>query len=181
MFTDVHLGWPGGSSEASMPETGASEGHVQLRSNSGDPKHGLACRYEHPGTTQTRVCGFDKTATGHGRMNLVSNGGGHCSAGHPCESIWTPSMAKKTAHVVAEELLLGETDRETHAQTVNALRSRNALLTALEVEGFATSSKSQVAIWVEWHHPPTAPFDAPEFFALGPIASIYCGNGIIEN
>jgi chorismate mutase len=41
-------------------------------------------------------------------------------------------MAKKTAHVVAEELLLGDTERETLAQTVNALRSRNALLTALE-------------------------------------------------
>ena len=32
----------------------------------------------------TRVCGSNKTATGHGCMNLVSNFGDHCSAGHLC-------------------------------------------------------------------------------------------------
>jgi DNA-binding phage protein len=41
-------------------------------------------------------------------------------------------MPKKTAHGVAEELLLSESERETHARTVQALLARNALLTALE-------------------------------------------------
>jgi DNA-binding phage protein len=41
-------------------------------------------------------------------------------------------MARNTAHVVAEELLLDETARAAHARTVQALLARNALLNALE-------------------------------------------------
>jgi DNA-binding phage protein len=41
-------------------------------------------------------------------------------------------MPKKTAHAAAEELLLSDSEREAHARTVQALVSRNALLTTLE-------------------------------------------------
>jgi transcriptional regulator with XRE-family HTH domain len=41
-------------------------------------------------------------------------------------------MARKTAHAAAEKLLLSESDRATHARTVQALLARNALLDALE-------------------------------------------------
>ena len=37
-------------------------------------------------------------------------------------------MARKTAHAVAEELLLDKAECETLARTTNALRSRNVLL-----------------------------------------------------
>lgn len=41
-------------------------------------------------------------------------------------------MAKKTPHEIAVDALLSEADRAEHARRVQALRSRNALLTVLE-------------------------------------------------
>jgi DNA-binding phage protein len=48
------------------------------------------------------------------------------------QSCYTPTVASKTPHQAAVDALLSEDERAEYARRVQALRSRNALLTMLE-------------------------------------------------
>ena len=67
----------------------------------------------------TRVCGSNETANGHGCMNLVSDDGDHCAAGHQCVPIVSDAFSPehigltvkdvKAKIAFAEQALLQET------------------------------------------------------------------------
>ena len=106
----------------------------------------------------TRICGI-KTVAGHGCMNLVSDDGDHCAAGHPRVPIGVSagSPISASGHDVVAFL------QEPEAFEVEQLV---ALVDTTE-------------IWEEWHQPGVAPFDAPEFYAPEVVVSVHCGDEII--
>jgi hypothetical protein len=87
-------------------------------------------------------------------MNLVSDGGDHCAAGHPSEPVY---------HVLSSGTPSGE---DTAVSPEVAWTS--------EIEELVNSTQSQMKIWVEWHQQQVAPFDDPEFYTLGSVAFVYC-------
>jgi hypothetical protein len=119
----------------------------------------------------TRVCGSNETVDGHGCMNLVSDSGNHCAAGHSCilvapdpfdpEHIGFITENIKAAIDFAEQSLLQETS-------------------ATGVEEFVTAIRSQPKNGVEWHQPWVMQFDAAEFYALGTVASVHYGDETID-
>jgi hypothetical protein len=90
-------------------------------------------------------------------MNLVSDMGDHCAAGH-----WTDSLY----HKVASHWTLAGADE---------LVSANNKELICEVDDLVVSGQQRPGIWVEWCQQQTAPFDAAEFYAKGLVASVHGG------
>jgi hypothetical protein len=88
-------------------------------------------------------------------MNLVSDGGDHCAAGH-----WTEPDYQIVPISHWNQL---EEDSE--------IPSEEAL--TFEAEELAIASRQGPKIWLEWHQQQVAPFDDAEFYALGPVVSVH--------
>lgn len=114
----------------------------------------------------TRACGSNETVNGHGCMNLVSDVGDHCSAGHQC----VPPGLNAKSHK--------PNNGETSSFSVAALTD---MVGEFEIEELvAAFPYSQPQIWMEWHQKREAKFDTAEFYYLGSVASVHCGDEIIE-
>jgi hypothetical protein len=98
-------------------------------------------------------------------MNPVSDTGDHCAAGH--ESV--PPGAKDGNHLHACDTT------KCYCEAFSASKTLD-----FETEELATSTHPHSEIWVEWHQGRETKFDDAEFYALGSVASVHCGDEIIE-
>ena len=119
----------------------------------------------------TRVCGSNETANGHGCMNLVSDDGDHCAAGHQCVPIVSDAFSPE--HI-------GLTVKDVKAKIAFAEQALLQETSVPEIEEFVVAIRSQSKIGVEWHQQQVAPFDAAEFYASGLVASVHCGTITIK-
>jgi hypothetical protein len=88
-------------------------------------------------------------------MNLVSDDGDHCAAGH-----WT-----EPDYQIAPTSHWNQPEEDSEVLSEEAWTS--------EVEELAVSSRQGPKIWLGWHQQQVAPFDDAEFYALGPVVSVH--------
>jgi hypothetical protein len=106
-------------------------------------------------------------------MNLVSNTGDHCAAGHKSAPFNLDCSC--------------EVETEKHKPTSGkASCFCEAILTgkpwSFEAEELVTSPRPrpQPRIWVKWYQRRIAKFDDPEFYAIGLVASVGCGDDMFR-